>query len=266
MQDQLSTEPPISYLFCLAFNHITSVPPLRHLLVHRCMHSNPLNKGSNARQRREQPPAVGRRPVTRKPTTRSTRPSTLLVFLMASDFPSVPDAVDQATLGLSDLDCARAIFSNAAAPSAFDGKISRQNFSPPPYTLATAHHHLTPFATAHHHPTPSPQAPSASRPFTSPSASRARPAPSARTFSAGRASRAAFRVPTRARCAARARRRARPSSSRTRRRARCPSRPTSRRRSRRGCPRRRRRTRGAPRRRRRSRRARFRSSCTGRRT
>ena len=209
-------------------------------------HSNPLNKGSNARQRREQPPAVGRRPVTRKPTTRSTRPSTLLVFLMASDFPSAPDAVDQATLGLSDLDCARAIFSNALAPTALTGK--------------------SPGKTSHHHLTPSPQAPSASRPFTSPSASRARPAPSARTFSAGRASRAAFRVPTRARCAARARRRARPSSSRTRRRARYPSRPTSRRRLRRGCPRRRRHTRAAPRRRRRSRPEPCHLCCTGRRT
>ena len=56
---------------------------------------------------------------------------------MASDSTSAPDAVDQATLGLSDLDCTRAIFSNAAAPTAFDGKISRQNFSPPPYTRTT---------------------------------------------------------------------------------------------------------------------------------
>ena len=165
---------------------------------------------------------------------------------MASDFPSAPDAVDQ-PLGLCDLDCTRAIFFEPAAPAALPSKISANLLTTSSRALRPRLPSKSPGKPSPHHLTPSPQAPSASRPQT-------RPLPSGRSvraFSAGRASRAAFRVPTRARCAARARR-ARPSSSRTRRRARCPSRPTSRRRSRRGRPRRRRRTRAAPRRRRRS--------------
>ena len=165
-----------SYLFCLrstTLRRTAATPP-----AGPSMHAlRPLNKGSNTRQENSRLRRSAASDKKDESATKSTRPSSSR-FPHGIRFSVRAGRRRPATLGLSDLDCARAIFLGGRRV-AFASNF-RQNFSPPT----------------------SPQAPSASRPL------QARPFPvragSSARVSAGRASRATSRRRC-VRCAARAR-------------------------------------------------------------